>query len=489
MSSRVLLIKPNISVRKGFDSPSKKIPPIGLAYLAGSLIEAGHEVKIIDTVAISNEKRPFMGTHICFGLTDEEIIKEIKDFSPDLVGVGGFTIQHARIREIVSSIKSYNPALKVVVGGVHATAMPEYVMKKTETDYVIQGHAEFSLIALVDALKSGEQSAIEEVDGICYRDGDKIIITPKKIFHSDLDAIPLPARQLLDHEKYKNDDVSMPVLTSRSCPLRCTFCSIHIAAGLKWLDRDPIKVVDEIEGLVKDWGYKTVSIFDDAANVRPKRLIKICQEVVDRKLDVRLTFPGSLIIQYLTEELLSWMKRAGAISLALPLEHPNEHMRNSIIKKGLSLEKAHQAMQWCREVELLSVVTLIIGMPEETEETLKEMVEYVKNNAKRFDLLSVFIATPFPGTAFYDKCIEEGYLVNPEKNEFLDFDTYTAHISTPTMSREMAREYKEKVEKAFMENRVLDFPLETIRKAMRRPDEETLSLIREEYFRKAKELL
>jgi anaerobic magnesium-protoporphyrin IX monomethyl ester cyclase len=483
MPSKVLLIKPNFSIRYGFDLQSKKAPPIGLACCAATLLRAGHDVRIIDMVAESDEIRHHTETHRCFGMSDMELINRIREYDPDLVGIGGFTSQHQRIKEISAAIKRDNPNRKIVLGGINATAMPRFVLESSQADFILQGEAESTIVDFVEALESNNRDKLECIDGIGFRKGDTIIIKPKQHFIANLDSIPWPARQLLSHEKYQEDGVAMPVITSRSCPGRCTFCSVHLTQGYKWRRREPRDVCDEIEDCVARWGYKTISIFDDACNVLPERLIEICREVVKRKLDVRLTFPSGLIIRYITKDLLYWMKQAGAVSFSLPVEHANEIIRNGIIMKDLSLEKVYPVLDWCRELKILSVVNFVLGMPGETEETITDIEDFIKKNTYRMDAVSIYLATPFPGTKFYEECLRKNYLQSPEKNGFLDFDCYSPHIETETMTRERVLEHKRRIEKLFTELKGPDFPAEFIRRAIRKPDAATQDYVDNVYFR------
>ena len=482
MSYKILLIKPNICVRKNFDLQSKMAPPVGLAYLAASLIKEGYEVKILDMVAASKKSWAYNDTHNCFGQDDSDLITTIKEYQPNLVGIGGFTSQFPIIKRITRLIKKYDNKIKIVLGGVNATAMPEFVLKNTHADFVIQGESEYQIVELAEGLYHDNFNKIKNIDGIAYKDFKNVIVMPRKNFENDLDSIPWPARELFNHDDYIKDNVAMPVLTSRSCPGNCAFCSIHILSGKKYRQRDPYKVVDEIDYMVSKWGYKTVSIFDDACNVNPERLIKICQEVISRKLDVRLVFPGGLIINYITKDLLYWMKKAGTISLALPVEHINDNIRNNIIRKNLKIEKIIQVLNWCKELKLLALVNFVIGMPGESEKTLQEIINFVKENSYRIASIAVYIATPFPGTRFYDICIEKGYLINNE-NEFLDYDLYTAHIDTDVIKNDNILKYKKIIEKTFAEIKEKDLDISYIRKAIRKPDKDTMDYIENVYFK------
>lgn len=484
MSFKVLLIKPNILVRKGYALQSKMCPPIGLAYLAGSLIAAGFEAEILDVVAEAPDSIwPYRETHSAYGMTDDDLIRRIRNSNPQLIGIGGFTSQFGRIKEMVSSIKQSFPGIPVVLGGANATALPDYNLEKTAADYIVQGEGESAIVALAKGLQSKDATAIKSIDGLGYRNGNNIKVNPKTSFAEDLDMISWPARELLNHERYIEDGVAMPVITSRACPCRCTFCSAHLISGKKWHGRDPINVVDEIEDFVSKWHYETISIFDDAANVLPERLIAICKEVVRRDLGVRLTFPSSLILKYINKDLLYWMKRAGAVGLSLPIEHSNEVLRNKVINKGLDLKHVDLVLGWCRELKLLTLGNLVIGMPGETEATLQELLEYVKKTAPKMDMISAYVATPFPGTVFYDQCIKDGYLSDPAKNDFIDFDTYTMHIATSEMPLETLLSYKSKIENVFLEICGPDYPSDELRKIFRKPVEKGIEYLNKVYFK------
>jgi radical SAM superfamily enzyme YgiQ (UPF0313 family) len=487
MGFKVLLIKPNITVRKGFDLQNKIYPPLGLAYLSGSLLEKGYEVRIMDMVAENPHKVwDYRGTHNCFGATDSDMIERIKEYAPDVVGITGVTIQYSRMEDMVAAIKASFPDIKVVLGGIHATSMPELVMSKTQADYIIQGEGERTFAALLDALRDGRGDDIGNIDGIVYRREGDIVVKPKLYSSEDLDNIPLPARHLLPNDVYRANNVPMPIITSRGCPHNCAFCCIRLAQGRKWRARNPVKVVDEIEMIVKGWGYEAIAVFDDAFNVLPERVIDICREIVRRKLHIHLVVPSSLIIRYITKDTLYWLKEAGCVSVALPFEHADETMRNKVIRKGLSTEQFDNVLLWCMELELLSIVNFVVGMPGESERSLQVLNEYVRNNAFKMDALSVYIATPFPGTEFYNECIAGNYLVNPGRNNFIDYDFYECLIDTPQLRHEQVNTYKKIIEDTFNEARGERLSHPYVRKAIRRPDKESLAYVKDIYFREKK---
>jgi len=484
MSSKILLVRPNISIRVGFDLQNRIYPPLGLAYLAGSLRQAGHTPVILDMVAENPEKAwTYHGTHICYGIDDQELIARIEAIQPDIVGISGFTAQHPRIVEIVNAVKANYPAIPVVVGGIHASSIPDKLMAACPADYLLCGESDQTFVQLVSALENKDFGALGQIDGIVYRSGRDLVVLPKKDVITDVEAIPWPARELLPNEVYLANNVAMPVITSRGCPYQCVFCCVSLTQGHKWRSRGPKSVVDEMEYIVKTWGYRTITIFDDAFNLDAKRVIGICQEIVKRDIKINLLIPSSLMIKHITRDTLYWLKKAGCVAISLPFEHSDEKIRNTIINKGLTLEKFDEVLQWCREIGLLALVNFVIGLPGETEETLISLNRYVEENYFKMDALAVYIGTPFPGTAFYDECISKGYLVEPDKNDFIDFDLYDCLINTTVLKAETVIKYKRIIDDTFIEKRSRTCDNELVRKAMRKPDKESLEYVETIYLK------
>ncbi|MBI4665268.1 MAG: B12-binding domain-containing radical SAM protein [Nitrospinae bacterium] len=483
MKLRALLIKPNIVSRRGFDMLNKMTPPLGLGYIASALLAAGHEVKILDMVAEGAGRMwDYGASHTCHGLTDDDLLDVCRAFAPDVVGVTGFTTQHSRIVEIISAVKIALPGVITVLGGVHVTSIPEMVMECSGADYALLGDAEESIVGLFEAVSPGNAQALERIGGLARRVDGGIAVNPLNARGLDIGGIRPPARQLLPNEAYIRHGIPMPVITSRGCPYSCAFCCVHVSRGRSYYYRDPASVVDEIESVVRDYGYGTVSIFDDAFNVIPERVIAICKEIKNRRLGIRLVLPSSLIISRLTRETLFWLKEAGCVSVALPFEHVDEKIRNSVINKNLPSSRFEEVLEWCRDVGLLAVVNFVLGMPGETEETLRAIVDYVGKNAFRMDGVASYIATPFPGTPFYRECEEKGYL--DRAAPFLEYDLYGSVIDTPWITGRVVEKYKTEIDSAFKRAREGLFDENIVRRAIRKSDKEAMAYVNSYYFEK-----
>ncbi|MBP7216029.1 MAG: B12-binding domain-containing radical SAM protein [Candidatus Omnitrophica bacterium] len=482
MCNRIVLIRPNICVRKEFTFHNLTSPPLGLAYLAASLIEQGFEVKIIDMVLVDEGTRPYRDTHTCYGQADDSLVAQLKAYGPAIIGIGSFVSQYARTKEIVAAIKGSGISANIVLGGAGPSSMPARMLLEAGADFALQGEAERTFLELAMCLRNGDYEKTKHIDGIVFKEKEKVVVRPKQHYEDDLNLLPWPARQLFDNARYLRCHEPMPIITSRGCPGRCAFCSAYLIAGRKWRGRDPIDVVNEIEEINKIWGYKIISIFDDACNVDSQRLIAICRELVKRKLKIKLVFPHGLIIKYITKEVLYWIQQAGGVSLTIPIEHSNNTMRNHIIRKEVEIQEILNVLTWCREFRLLTNVNFVLGMPGETEETLLEINNFVKDNALLFDSIGLYFATPFPGTPFHERCVKEGYLAESAENDYLEFDVFAPVITTSTLSGERVHNYKEMILKTFLDYRKHELPADFIRLAMRKPDDEMLQRINEIYF-------
>lgn len=491
MTYKILLVRPNISVRKGYQRQNKMYPPLGLAYLATPLLRKGYEVKIVDMVAENPYKAwEYDERFMMYGIDDADLEAIIRDFKPDLLGISCIIPQNPRMIDICEMVHEKFPGLPIALGGAHPSVMPEYCLEKTGADYVLKSDSEHSFTMLVDYLATGQKDQIPSIPGLVMPNDDGTFLNNMKSKPlQTLDHIQFPAWHLLPNASYQENGISMPVITSRGCPYDCTFCCANLIRNRKWTMRTPGNVVDEIEILVNDFGYKNITIFDDAFNIRAERAIAICEEIVRRNIKVHIIIPSSLVISLLTRDVIRALAKAGCVALALPFEHIDEKIRNTVIKKRLSSDHFEKVMSWCREEDILTVVNFVIGMPGESEESLQKVIDYVRGNAWKMDALSVYIATPFPGTQFYAELTQKDFLKNADRNRYIEYDLYECVIETPWASSTMINEYKDKINEEFAIARGGIFDDDKIRQAIRRPNEEVVQWLKEEYFPKRKEII
>ena len=440
---RVLLITPPAFTFKNMPDINAT-PPLGLGYLAAMLETRGIEVKIFDSLieGLSNEER-ISDEIIRIGASFGQIEDVIRIFSPDIVGVSNLFSRQAKNAEKLYEIaKKVDPRITVIAGGAHPTVVPEIVMKDKNVDYVILGEGEQTLIALVEHLEGKRR--IEECDGIAFRDGDTVKIIPKTYFIRDLDAIPFPARHLLNMDKYaglsdshgtRKHKIFSPIVTSRGCPAGCTFCTAHQVWGREYRKRSPENVIEEMRELKTRYGVKELMIEDDNVTLDVNRAEKLFDLMISEKLGFEWDTPNGVAAFALNERLIEKMKKAGCYRINIAVESGNKDVLKNIIKKPLDLDKVRSIVKFARKIDLHISIYLIIGMPGETLEQMRESYRFVKNLGI-YDAF-VSIATPYPGSALYDLCVKKGYI--QQENLFDKLYITSCSISTEEWTGEDVR--------------------------------------------------
>lgn len=433
---RVLLINPPNTYRYGDDFAVTF--PLGLAYLAATLEANGHEPIVLDALAGYDAPTVALdGLYHC-GMTEEEIVADVLRHDPDLIGLTcAYTVQFPTTRSLARAIKRATDT-PIVIGGAHASALPDETLAEDCFDFVAIGEGEVPLVGLCSHLERG--TSLEGVSGIAYRDSARLATINDKKPLANVNTVPVPARHLFDMSKYIYSEYShngstmrMPyatMISSRGCPLRCSFCSVHTIWGRNNRTRGPKETVDEIEHLVDTYGVKEIHFEDDMLIMDRKRMIAICNEIVNRKLDITWTTPNGVYVNALNEELLVAMKASGCYQLALAVESGSRSVLR-LMNKNVRLEYAREIISIMRKLEMGVYFFFIIGMPGETEKDIIQTVEYAKE--LRPDEAYFSIATPYPGTPLYDQCRERGYI--PEDYDPTMMRTTQPLIETEHLSR------------------------------------------------------
>ncbi len=428
---RVLLLNPPYLASK--DAGLGLSFPMGLAYLGAALRNAGIDVQILDAAAESTAIEIEKGLMRC-GLEPKELHKRIADIKPDVVGISCFfSSRFPAVLETAKIIKSIDNKILTITGGIHPSLMPESVCSHPEIDFAAVGEGEQIIVDFMGAVEG--ETSFDDIEGLAFKKDGRIIVNPRSSYIEDLDSLGFPAWDLFDMERYLTINEGRwglgngryaPVVTSRSCPYRCTFCSIHSVMGPKYRAHSPGYVVDMIEALVGEYGVDEVSFEDDNLTYDKDRFVSICRGLVERRIKIRWNTPNGVHVGSLDRDSLAWAKRAGCDSLNLAVESGDDFIRNKVIKKGLKSEKIYEVAKACREAGIKANAYFVIGMPGETDDSIKKSQKYIRD--LKFNNLSIFIATPMPGTKLYDECIDKGYI--DEDSFDTNFISYQAAIFT-----------------------------------------------------------
>lgn len=393
-------------------------PPLGLAYLAAYIEKLGYEVKILDCLAEGKGQDKFIGKSHRFGLGDKKIKKWIADFRPDVVGISVmFTAFAQDALDVAKLAKEVSRHIVVVFGGAHASIDPVATVKGKNVDIVVNAEGEITFSKLLKALEN--KSDLSKVTGIAFKEGKKAVLTPPTPVIKDLNSLPFPARHLLPMEKYQseNDPYNMrqpltSIVTSRGCPAKCVYCSIHSIWGFGWRGRSPKNVVDEIEHLMKDYGIREISLQDDSASLNKKRMEEICEEIIRRKIDIRWSTPNGIAHWTMDKQLLEKMKQAGCYRITFGIESGNEEQRRWV-GKPYSLAQAKELTQYANKLGFWTLATNIIGFPYETREQIEDTIKFSIDSDVDFALF--FRLGPRPGTPVYEVFKKEGWLPKDER--------------------------------------------------------------------------
>ncbi len=411
----LLFIPPAFTFKDRIDV--NPLPPLGLGYLGAVLENAGIEVKIVDCLLEGWHNRVKVAENtIRIGLSFERIEEIIRDFGPDIVGVNNlFTRQRENAHKIYALAKKVASTIITIAGGAHPTVMPELVLADSNVDYMVLGEGEDTIIDLVNVIEGKKN--ISTLDGIGYKENEKTKIIPKTRFIADLDRLPFPARHLLNMEGYfglkhshgtRRKKRFSPIVTSRGCPAKCTFCSAYRVWGRKFRQRSPENVIAEMKEIKEKYGIEEIMFEDDNATLNVQRAEKLFDLMIKEKLNFVWDTPNGVAAFALDENLIDKMKKSGCYQLNLALESGNQQVLDNIIKKPLKLEKAKKLIKYAQKIGLEVDIFLIIGMPGETKEQMWDSFRL----AAELEIYHPFIsiATPYPGSELYDICREEKYI-------------------------------------------------------------------------------
>jgi len=391
---RVALLYPQASHISEF---MKERAPLGIAYLAAFLEQNGHQAALYD---LNVEDDP------------QAAVREAA--RADLVGISILSVFYVSARELITKIRSVNPAVPIVVGGSHVTALPRETLRDSGADFAVAGDGEDALLEIARALASGADPA--SVAGIWFRDGGEIRQTEERPPRRDLDALPFPARHLLKMDRYVNpvDGKDLHVMiTSRGCPFHCFYCAKNMF-GI-WRPRSAENVLDELQEIRDSFGAEIVYFHDDLFTTDKKRVIAICRGMIER--GIRMSWLCTARVDTIDEEMLEWMKRAGCRSVHFGIESGVQEILD-LMKKKITLAEVRRAVEATKRTGIYSKAYFIIGFPWDTDETIETTIDFALSLPA--DEYQFTMLMPYPGTECWDEAIRLGRIdpANPDWNAF-----------------------------------------------------------------------
>jgi len=407
--------------------------PIGFGYLAAVLEKNDVDVSIID-----------------LNFSDKKILKKLK--SSDVVGISTMTKTFSSALNTAKQIKEIDPDIPIVFGGHHPSVAAESCLSYPEIDYCVIGEGEYTFLDLVKSLENN--SNINKVKGIAFRNNGEIKYTESRQLIKNLDELPFPAYHLFNKRDYFYSIIGVgnvkkipwvSIVTSRGCPFQCIFCKRIY--GQTFRARSPENVLAEMEFLVSKYKIKEFLIVDDNFTLIKERAEKICDLIIEKGLDIVFRFPNGMRADSVDFALLKKLKKAGMYKTAFGIESGSSRMLK-LMKKNLNLDRIRKTVKMCRILGIKTIGFFIIGLPGETCESALQTIKFAKELP--LDDVAFYPATPYPGTEFFYWAIEKGYL-KPEHLDWSKFDllNYTSVCRTDDLTSEEIAELVKKASREF----------------------------------------
>jgi len=355
--------------------------PVATGILAAFLIKHNHKVKIHD-----EEFEKITSQNI------DKILSGLKD--PKIVGISVLTAQAARSYAITRMIKERWPNAKIVMGGIHPTALPDEPLQKG-ADFVVRGEGERTIVGLVKAIREG--GSFSTIQNLSYREPNgQIRHNPEGGLIADLDEIPM-----FPYELFTNPRYDMGFITSaRGCPYKCSYCSQRLMTGLTFRHRSPEKIVEELDVLINRYGRRHIVFYDDNFSFKKKRVIDVCQAIVSAGLHKKAGFFIQTRADNLYEEIMPYLKEANFTGVGFGMETAVERLAQ-VISKNETVETHKKAILLARKWGLDVSVFMIFGLPTETHEDRMASLKFVREWGFRFTKFNNLI--PYPGTKTYNE--------------------------------------------------------------------------------------
>jgi radical SAM superfamily enzyme YgiQ (UPF0313 family) len=393
----------------------KRLPPIGLMYVAAALEKAGFKVQMLDNYLMKK--------------STEEVKQLITQINPEIVGITCGSATYPRCVETSKAIKQAKPDCKIVVGGWHASYMPDSLLSNPEIDYVVMGEGERAITHLATAITNGKEPQALTIPGVgCRHNGANIKNQPQYI--ENMDEIPYPARHLLPLELYDRtieylDAKPADVMSiSRGCVFNCGFCETRKLWGNICRGFSPQRVIGEIQDLQSRYGTKGIYFINDNFTLRKEKTTELCNLMIENKLN--LEWVCDTRVDLVNNELLALMSKAGCKTIWFGVESASQKILQRI-GRNTTPQEVENAFKLCRKNGIKTACSFMLGLPDETLKDMEASLKFAKKLNPDWCQFNTFIA--YPDSRLYNELIEKGnyvkldeFLLSVKTDEF-DYDS------------------------------------------------------------------
>lgn len=382
-------------------------PPLGIAYIAACLRQAAFDVEVLDPT--------FQDWNFA--------VERLQKADYDVLGIGSYTMNYNNSKKLAAVAKQVNSNVLTVFGGPHPTIVPESTIADKEVDAICIGEGEQTFAEIAGRIESGK--SLEDVKGIWYKEGKKIVKNPPRPFIQNLDELPFPARDMLPMHDYLNAKLgraawsvkqpSTSIITGRGCPFNCTYCSTKLMFGKAVRFRSVENVMREIEQLKQEYGINGLAFVDDTFTLSPKLVNDLCNEMI--KHGTNIEWACHTRLNNASPDLFKKMHNAGCRLVVFGIESGNQYVLDNFIKKGINLKDAEKVLRWSKQAGITTGAYFMLGIPGESKENMYETIEFAKKLQP--DVVNFNITRPMPKTEMYEIAEKHGTIT---ANSWDDFD-------------------------------------------------------------------
>ena len=433
--AKVLLINPSYQPSYGGTKASivnPFFPTLGLATIAATAQQRGHEVEILDLCW-----RPYD-----FGFIHSSIEKA----RPDIVGIHATTPLMNQLRDISLIAKDISKDIQIIGGGPHPTALPVETMKESMLDVICTGEADFTFADLCDG------GDLSEIQGLYYRKGDEIINTGIRHVLENIDDLPMPAWELYppgDYHKISKLIARNPPVTtvefSRGCVYLCDFCSSKMTMARGYRKKSPERCAEEIK-YMRSVGFREFWLADDIFTSDQNWAYEVSEAIAKTGVDVTWTCSNGIRVESANKDLFKMMKKAGCYRVSFGFESGNDDVLKSFGKGGrASVKEGRKAVREAQRAGIEVNGFFLLGLTGDTETSMTDTIEFARSLAP-MDLLKFGTAIAFPGTDMFNNYAEKGLVKSYDWDNYFVYtnqDLFThENLSYKTIQSYMKKAYK-----------------------------------------------
>jgi len=409
--AKVFLINPSMDIPSGFGEYRKLMEPmpcLGLAYLASSCRQAGHDVLVLDNFV---ENKP-----------SAEVVEMARAWGAQVAGISMLTPTAHSTEALGRFIREKLSSVKVVFGNLHASIFAEELVERGSCDAVMHGEGEIRFPKLIDVF--GADGDLSTIQGITYKDTNGVVSTQMCEPISDLDSLPYPAWEIFPWRAYTFlpfVTVAKPCLSimgTRGCPFRCKFCALGYM-GNRVRKRSPESIADEVEWLVTKFGIRHVGFVDPIFPLDKKHAIATCRAIRERNIQADWWWTSETRVDVVDEEMCREMKLARCKRILYGIESGVNELLSSVGKK-YTTDDVRRGVAAARAAGLEISAFFMLGLPGETPEMTKQTIKFALS--LDIDFAKFAITIPYPGSELYDQLVKDGRIDLHDWGKFTTFN-------------------------------------------------------------------